>query len=86
MSAITEELGLELPVGRMLVMGWQGPEPGRTESLMFIYGGGVPRHGGDRVSGSLAAGGTPVDPRLPRLQRQDVRRRGPGVEVAEQQR
>ena len=40
---LTEELGLEVQVGRMLVMEWQGPEPDRTESLMFIYDGGVCR-------------------------------------------
>ncbi len=38
---IAEELGVDLPVGRLLVMEWQGPEPERTESLMFLYDGGV---------------------------------------------
>ena len=38
---LAEELGLEVPLGRLLVMEWQGPEPERTESLMFIYDGGV---------------------------------------------
>ena len=38
---LAEELGLDLPVGRMLVMEWQGPEPDRSESLMFLYDGGV---------------------------------------------
>jgi 8-oxo-dGTP pyrophosphatase MutT (NUDIX family) len=36
-----EELGLELSIGRLLCLEWQGPEPERTESLMFIYDGGV---------------------------------------------
>lgn len=38
---IKEELGLELLLGRLLVVEWQGPEPERTESLMFLYDGGV---------------------------------------------
>jgi len=38
---LTEELGLAPLLGRMLCMEWQGPEPERTESLMFIYDGGV---------------------------------------------
>ena len=38
---LAEELGLDLPVGRMLVVEWQGPEPDRSESLMFLYDGGV---------------------------------------------
>jgi 8-oxo-dGTP diphosphatase len=38
---LAEELGLDLPVGRMLVMEWQGPESERSESLMFLYDGGV---------------------------------------------
>jgi 8-oxo-dGTP diphosphatase len=38
---LAEELGLQVAVGRMLVMEWQGPEPERTESLMFIYDGGT---------------------------------------------
>jgi 8-oxo-dGTP pyrophosphatase MutT (NUDIX family) len=38
---VTEELGLRLVAGRLLCMEWQGPEPDRTESLMFIYDGGV---------------------------------------------
>jgi 8-oxo-dGTP diphosphatase len=40
---LAEELGLDISVGRLLVMEWQGPEPERTESLMFIYDGGVCR-------------------------------------------
>jgi 8-oxo-dGTP pyrophosphatase MutT (NUDIX family) len=38
---LSEELGVELPLGRLLVMEWQGPEPERTESIMFLYDGGV---------------------------------------------
>jgi ADP-ribose pyrophosphatase YjhB (NUDIX family) len=38
---LTEELGITPPLGRMLCMEWQGPEPERTESLMFLYDGGV---------------------------------------------
>lgn len=37
---IAEELGRELAIGRLLCIEWQGPEPERTESLMFIYDGG----------------------------------------------
>ena len=38
---VEEELGLRRGVGRLLCMEWQGPEPDRSESLMFIYDGGV---------------------------------------------
>jgi 8-oxo-dGTP diphosphatase len=38
---IAEELGLRLAVGRLLCIEWQGPEPDRTESMMFIYDGGI---------------------------------------------
>lgn len=38
---LREELGLEIPVGRLLVVEWQGPEPDRTESLMHVYDGGT---------------------------------------------
>jgi 8-oxo-dGTP diphosphatase len=38
---VQEELGLRLEVGRLLCMEWQGPEPDRSESLMFVYDGGV---------------------------------------------
>lgn len=37
---IAEELGLELVVGRLLCIEWQGPELDRTESFMFIFDGG----------------------------------------------
>src|SRR5690242_9638520 len=36
---LLEELGLDLSLGRLLVMEWQGPEPERTESLMFVFDG-----------------------------------------------
>lgn len=38
---VEEELGLTRAVGRLLCMEWQGPEEDRSESLMFIYDGGV---------------------------------------------
>jgi 8-oxo-dGTP pyrophosphatase MutT (NUDIX family) len=38
---VEEELGLRREVGRLLCLEWQGPEPDRTESLMFVYDGGV---------------------------------------------
>lgn len=40
---LQEELGVSLSLGRMLCMEWQGPEPDRVESLMFLYDGGVLR-------------------------------------------
>jgi 8-oxo-dGTP pyrophosphatase MutT (NUDIX family) len=38
---VAEELGLHLVVGRLLCIEWQGPGPDRTESLMFVFDGGV---------------------------------------------
>jgi ADP-ribose pyrophosphatase YjhB (NUDIX family) len=38
---IREELGLDLPIGRMLVVDYNTPHGEKTESLMFIYDGGV---------------------------------------------
>jgi 8-oxo-dGTP pyrophosphatase MutT (NUDIX family) len=38
---VGEELGLARAVGRLLCIEWQGPEPDRSESLMFVYDGGV---------------------------------------------
>jgi 8-oxo-dGTP pyrophosphatase MutT (NUDIX family) len=38
---VREELGLQLAPGRLLVWEWQGPEGARTESLMFVFDGGV---------------------------------------------
>ena len=36
-----EELGVRIDIGRLLSLEWQGPEPDRTESLMFVYDGGL---------------------------------------------
>ena len=36
-----EEIGVELAVGRLLCVEWQEPEPDRSESIMWIYDGGV---------------------------------------------
>lgn len=47
---LTEELGLTPPLGRLLCMEWQGPEPDRTESLMFLYDGGVVEETGIRLA------------------------------------
>lgn len=38
---VEEELGIALPVGRLLCVEWQAPEPRRTESLMWVYDGGI---------------------------------------------
>jgi 8-oxo-dGTP diphosphatase len=38
---LTEELGLPVQPGRLLVTDWVPPRPGRTEGLMLIYDGGV---------------------------------------------
>lgn len=38
---VQEELGIEVVPGRLLVVEYQHPEPGRTESMMFIFDGGV---------------------------------------------
>lgn len=38
---VHEELGLVVEPGRLLVFDYQHPEPQRTESLMFIFDGGV---------------------------------------------
>ena len=40
---IEEELGLAIVIGRLLCVDWQGPEPDRSESVMFIYDGGTVR-------------------------------------------
>ncbi|MDF3141821.1 MULTISPECIES: NUDIX hydrolase [unclassified Streptomyces] len=37
---IKEELGLDLPPGRLLVVDWTPPRPDRSEGLVFIYDGG----------------------------------------------
>jgi ADP-ribose pyrophosphatase YjhB (NUDIX family) len=46
---IEEELGLALPIGRMLVVDFNTPHGEKTESLMFIFDGGVLRH--DAIQG-----------------------------------
>jgi 8-oxo-dGTP pyrophosphatase MutT (NUDIX family) len=38
---VREELGLDLAVGRLLVFEWQPSAQDRTESLLFVYDGGV---------------------------------------------
>jgi ADP-ribose pyrophosphatase YjhB (NUDIX family) len=38
---VREELGLDLVAGRLLCLEWQPPEHDRTESLMFLFDGGV---------------------------------------------
>ncbi len=38
---LTEELGLSVSPGRLLVVDWVPPHPGRTEGVMFVYDGGV---------------------------------------------
>jgi 8-oxo-dGTP diphosphatase len=37
---VVEELGIELPIGRLLVIDYSHPNPEKTESLMFIFAGG----------------------------------------------
>ena len=38
---LKEELGLPVPVGRLLVTDWVPPRPDRTEGLMLVFDGGV---------------------------------------------
>ena len=38
---VEEEAGLRRNVGRLLCVEWRGPEPDRSESVSFIYDGGV---------------------------------------------
>jgi 8-oxo-dGTP diphosphatase len=38
---VGEELGIGVTPGRLLVIDYQHPEPGRTESIMFVFDGGV---------------------------------------------
>lgn len=38
---LKEELGLARVPGRLLVVDWVPPRPGRTEGLMFVYDGGI---------------------------------------------
>jgi 8-oxo-dGTP diphosphatase len=37
---VAEELGLATPPGRLLVVDWVPPRPGRTDGLMMVYDGG----------------------------------------------
>jgi 8-oxo-dGTP diphosphatase len=37
---LKEELGLSVPPGRLLVVDWVPPRPGRTEGVMFVFDGG----------------------------------------------
>jgi 8-oxo-dGTP pyrophosphatase MutT (NUDIX family) len=37
---IKEELGLSVSPGRLLVVDWVPPRPGRTEGVMFVFDGG----------------------------------------------
>nr|WP_121157993.1 NUDIX hydrolase [Micromonospora pisi] len=37
---LTEELGLSVTPGRLLVVDWVPPKPGRTDGVMFVYDGG----------------------------------------------
>lgn len=38
---VAEELGLAVEPGRLLVVDWVPPGPGRTDGVMFVYDGGV---------------------------------------------
>src|SRR3954467_5168281 len=38
---LKEELGLLVQPGRLLVVDWVPPRPGRTEGLMMVFDGGV---------------------------------------------
>jgi 8-oxo-dGTP diphosphatase len=38
---LKEELGLSVQPGRLLVVDWVQPRPGRTEGVMFVFDGGV---------------------------------------------
>ena len=37
---VAEELGLTIVPGRLLVVDWVPPRPGRTEGVMFVFDGG----------------------------------------------
>lgn len=37
---LKEELGLSIPVGRLLVVDWVPPRGSRTEGVMFVFAGG----------------------------------------------
>jgi 8-oxo-dGTP diphosphatase len=38
---VNEELALTVAPGRLLVVDWVPPRPGRTEGVMFVYDGGL---------------------------------------------
>lgn len=38
---VREELGLDIGLGRLLVVDWVAEDPPKTEGLMFVYDGGV---------------------------------------------
>ncbi|WP_406151472.1 NUDIX domain-containing protein [Streptomyces sp. NBC_01012] len=38
---VREELGLEWTPGQLLGVDWRGPRPGRSESLAYVFDGGV---------------------------------------------
>jgi 8-oxo-dGTP pyrophosphatase MutT (NUDIX family) len=38
---LEEELGIRRNLGRLLCVEWRGPEPDRSESVTFVYDGGV---------------------------------------------
>lgn len=38
---VQEELGLSVSPGRLLVVDWVPPQPGRADGIMFVYAGGV---------------------------------------------
>jgi 8-oxo-dGTP pyrophosphatase MutT (NUDIX family) len=38
---VREELGVALPVGRLLAVDWVPPQRGRTESVVIVFDGGV---------------------------------------------
>ena len=53
---LVEELGHSRPIGRLLCMEWQGPESNRTESLMFLYDGGLIDEAGIRLAADELSG------------------------------
>lgn len=47
---VKEELGRMLAPGRLLVVDWVPPRPGRTEGVMFVFDGGLlDEHGTARI-------------------------------------
>jgi hypothetical protein len=41
MREMKEELGMRVPLGRLLVVDWVPPRTDRTEGVMFVYDGGT---------------------------------------------